>query len=62
MNYLKMMHSYLKLESKSITILKNNVLQIKVQFPNFPHLGIWEVNAPFLCIEPWYGYSDTENK
>jgi galactose mutarotase-like enzyme len=33
-----------------------------MQFPNFPHLGIWtKVNAPFLCIEPWYGYSDTEN-
>jgi galactose mutarotase-like enzyme len=51
-----------KLESKSITILKNNVAQLRVQFPNFPHLGIWtKVNAPFLCIEPWYGYSDTEN-
>jgi hypothetical protein len=33
MNYLKMMHSYLKLESKSITILKNNVAQCS--FPIF---------------------------
>ena len=51
-----------QLESKSITILKNKYPYIKVKFPHFPHLGIWtKINAPFLCIEPWYGYSDTEN-
>jgi galactose mutarotase-like enzyme len=51
-----------KLESKSITILKNNIARLKVQFPNFPNLGIWtKPAAPFLCIEPWFGYSDTEN-
>lgn len=48
------------LESKSITILKNNVPLLKVNFTDFPNLGIWTVkNAPFLCIEPWFGYSDT---
>jgi galactose mutarotase-like enzyme len=25
-------------------------------------LGIWtKTNAPFLCIEPWMGYSDSTN-
>jgi galactose mutarotase-like enzyme len=23
------------------------------------HLGIWTKECPFLCIEPWHGYSDT---
>jgi galactose mutarotase-like enzyme len=48
------------LESKSINILKNSVPSLKVNFTDFPNLGIWTVkNGPFLCIEPWFGYSDT---
>ncbi len=48
------------LKSKSITILKNTNPILKVNFSDFPNLGIWTVvNAPFLCIEPWFGYSDT---
>jgi galactose mutarotase-like enzyme len=51
-----------KLESKSITILKNSLPYIKVKFSDFPQLGIWtKVNAPFICIEPWFGYSDTKS-
>jgi galactose mutarotase-like enzyme len=51
-----------KLKSKAITILKNKVPYLKLQFATFPHLGIWtKVDAPFLCIEPWHGYSDTIN-
>ena len=50
------------LESKSLTILKNNNPFLKVNFYDFPSLGIWtKVNAPFICIEPWFGYSDTVN-
>lgn len=49
-----------KLKSKSITILENKNPLLRVQFDNFPNLGIWTKNeAPFLCIEPWLGYSDT---
>lgn len=49
-----------KLESKSVSLLKNKVPFLKVHFQGFPHLGIWTPNnAPFLCIEPWYGHSDT---
>lgn len=49
-----------KLESNSLTILKNEIPILRVHFEDFPNLGIWtKRNAPFLCIEPWFGYSDT---
>ncbi|WP_310556583.1 aldose 1-epimerase family protein [Flavobacterium sp.] len=51
-----------KLNSKSITILENNLPCVKVNFNDFPNLGIWtNQNAPFLCIEPWFGYADSLN-
>jgi galactose mutarotase-like enzyme len=49
-----------KLQSKSITILENSKPILKVSYEDFPDLGIWTPpNAPFICIEPWFGYSDT---
>lgn len=52
-----------KLESNSLTILENSKPYIRVNFRDFPNLGIWtKENAPFLCIEPWFGYSDTIDK
>jgi galactose mutarotase-like enzyme len=49
------------LDSKSITISENSKPLLKVNFDGFPSLGIWtKTQAPFLCIEPWFGYSDTE--
>jgi len=51
------------LKSKSITIVANTKPILKVNFSDFPNLGIWTMkNAPFLCIEPWFGYSDTLNE
>lgn len=48
------------LESSSVTILENDKPYLKVDFADFPSLGIWTVNnAPFVCIEPWLGYADT---
>ncbi|OXA75548.1 Galactose mutarotase [Flavobacterium aquidurense] len=48
------------LKSKSLTILKNLKPYVKVDFEDFPSLGIWtKEQAPFICIEPWFGYSDT---
>ncbi|MFV5696261.1 aldose 1-epimerase family protein [Flavobacterium sp. LB3P122] len=48
------------LKSNSLTILENKNPVLRVNFKDFPSLGIWtKVNAPFLCIEPWFGYSDT---
>lgn len=49
------------LESKSLTILNNSKPNVKVDYYDFPSLGIWtKENAPFICIEPWLGYSDTD--
>ena len=49
-----------KLESKAITIFENNIPFLKVKFEGFPSLGIWtKQKAPYICIEPWFGYADT---
>ena len=49
------------IKSNSLTLLENSKPMIMVCFEDFPNLGIWtKKNAPFLCIEPWFGYSDTE--
>lgn len=49
------------ISSRSLTIFENGNPYLKIQLGNFPHLGIWtKVDAPFLCIEPWFGYADTE--
>lgn len=33
---------------------------LTMDFSDFPYLGVWsKPNAPFLCIEPWHGFSDT---
>ncbi|MBO1624527.1 aldose 1-epimerase family protein [Bacillus arachidis] len=33
---------------------------VKVAFEGFPFVGVWTsgTDAPFLCIEPWYGIAD----
>ena len=49
------------LKSNFLILLEHSKPMIKVSFEDFPNLGIWtKKNAPFLCIEPWFGYSDTE--
>ena len=48
--------------SNSITILEQNCSIIKISFKDFPNLGIWsKPNAPFICLEPWFGYADIVN-
>jgi len=43
----------------SITIQENGHNILKVSFEKFPDLGIWtKMNAPFICIEPWFGHAD----
>jgi galactose mutarotase-like enzyme len=52
-----------KIGSKSITILEKSKPFLKMSYSDFPDLGIWTPsNAPFICIEPWFGYSDTVDK
>ena len=44
---------------QAITIQENAKDFVKINFKNFPDLGIWtKVNAPFICIEPWFGHAD----
>lgn len=51
-----------QIESKKVTILENLKPILSVNYKGFPSLGIWtKINAPFLCIEPWFGYADSEN-
>jgi len=48
------------LQSREVTIKRGSENLLKVSNSKFPHLGIWtKDNAPFLCIEPWQGYSDS---
>lgn len=50
------------LQSKKITVLDGKTPLLKVTFEDFNNLGLWtKVGAPFICIEPWLGYSDTTN-
>ena len=52
------------LNIKSVSLKNsNNENLIKVDFDNFPYLGIWSKpsGAPFLCIEPWFGVADEQN-
>lgn len=51
------------LRSRSVALCKNGVEIIRVEFPDFPNLGLWtKPGAPFLCIEPWHGYADSFEK
>lgn len=40
----------------------DNPRMVRFHFAQFPYLGIWaKHNAPYVCIEPWYGVADHEN-
>lgn len=48
------------LNSRTIIINENDRPLLKIAFEDFPNLGIWtKIDAPFICLEPWFGYSDT---
>lgn len=48
-----------ELKSKQIQLLENNLPILNFKFNDFPNFGIWtKQNAPFICLEPWIGYSD----
>jgi galactose mutarotase-like enzyme len=51
-----------QLKSNEVILTHQNKNILKVNFDNFPYLGIWtKQNAPFLCIEPWCGLADSIN-
>jgi galactose mutarotase-like enzyme len=53
------------LNSKKVHLgrLDENGPKIEVSFPGFPYLGLWKKkDAPFVCIEPWFGLPDHRDK
>lgn len=47
------------LNSKKISILESEHAILNFYFEDFENFGIWtKMNAPFICLEPWLGYSD----
>lgn len=53
---------FMDAKSEKVTLgARTSSRRLTVEFPGFPQLGIWaKPGAPFVCIEPWYGYADTE--
>jgi len=53
-----------KLNSSEVSLKskKSNAF-VKLHFKGFPYLGIWSRtdDAPFICLEPWYGVADFIN-
>lgn len=42
------------------TVFNNGSIGIEMNFEGFPYVGLWSMpsGAPFVCIEPWYGFGD----
>lgn len=51
------------LESSYVSLKhRNSNHTVKVEFGDFPYLGIWaKPGAPYVCIEPWQGLADFVN-
>lgn len=49
------------LKSNTIALKsKNHSIALKMDVSEFEYLGVWaKPNAPFVCIEPWLGISDS---
>lgn len=49
------------LKSSAVSLkCKKSDFELKVQFKDFPYLGLWaKPNAPYVCIEPWIGIADS---
>ena len=52
-----------ELKSNSVVLkTANHHRYVRLDWKNFPYLGIWQPkDAPFVCIEPWHGITETEN-
>lgn len=51
-----------KLRSRSVLLLDKENKGVRVDFPDFTSLGVWQAkDAPFLCIEPWCGSADFDD-
>lgn len=51
-----------KLRSRSVMLLGKDNKGVRVDFPDFTSLGVWQAkDAPFLCTEPWCGSADFDD-
>ena len=51
-----------KLRSRSVELICKDGNGVRVDFPDFTSLGVWQAkDAPFLCIEPWCGSADFDD-
>jgi len=49
-----------QIKSRHISLLHRGKQRLTVDTGGAPDLGIWsKPGAPFVCIEPWFGYSDS---
>ncbi|MFP4090793.1 MAG: aldose 1-epimerase family protein [Cyclobacteriaceae bacterium] len=49
-------------QSEKVSLVEQNSgkMLVEVNIKGFPYLGIWQkMGADFICIEPWYGVSDS---
>jgi galactose mutarotase-like enzyme len=50
-----------RIRSRSVRYGASRGPSIRVRYPDTPYLGVWsKPHAPFVCIEPWHGFSDPE--
>ncbi len=50
-----------KVKSKKVWLMNNDNKGIMLEFSGFPSFCIWSLfdeEAPFVCLEPWYGNND----
>lgn len=51
-----------KLVSRTVQLVGKDNKGVRVDFPDFTSLGVWQAkDAPFLCIEPWCGSADFDD-
>ncbi len=51
------------LKSKSVILNKHDGKKVKFTFGDAPFFAVWaKPNAPFVCLEPWYGINDSYEK
>ncbi len=52
---------FLNCASRSLAFIDASGASMTMAFPTFQHAALWtRPGAPFLCLEAWTGYSDTE--
>ena len=52
---------FLNCASRSLAFIDASGASIAMEFPGFPHAALWtRPGAPFICLEAWTGFSDTE--